>query len=68
MATTTKPNRNPTLADMMDRLDPNGELADIVEVLNETNEMMDDITWVEANNKLSARVFRPSRGASSTMV
>ena len=37
MATTTKPNRNPTLADMMDRLDPNGELADIVEVLNETN-------------------------------
>ena len=55
MATTTKPNRNPTLADMMDRLDPNGELADIVEVLNETNEMMDDITWVEANNKFSHR-------------
>lgn len=53
MATTTKPNRNPTLADLMDRLDPNGNMADIVEVLNETNEMLDDAVWVEANNKFS---------------
>ena len=55
MAQTTKKSNNPTLADMMDRLDPKGELADIVEVLNETNEMLEDITWVEANNKFSHR-------------
>ena len=53
MATTTKPNRNPTFTDMMDRLDPNGNLADIVEVLNETNEMLEDIAWVPCNNKYS---------------
>ena len=53
MATTTKPNRYPTMTDLMDRLDPNGELADVVEVLNETNEMLEDIVWVPANNKLS---------------
>ena len=46
MATTTKVSSNPTLADMMDRLDPKGDLADIMEVLNETNEMLDDVTWV----------------------
>lgn len=55
MATTTKMPKNPTLADLMDRLDPNGELADIQEVLTETNEMLDDISWVEANNKFSHR-------------
>ena len=55
MATTTKVSSNPTLADMMDRLDPNGDLADIVEVLTETNEMIQDVTWVEANNKFSHR-------------
>lgn len=55
MATTTKVSSNPTLADMMDRLDPKGDLADIMEVLNETNEMLDDVTWVEANNKFSHR-------------
>ena len=55
MATTTKVNSNPTLADMMDRLDPNGNLADIMEVLTETNEMLDDVTWVQANNKFSHR-------------
>lgn len=50
---TVKPTRNPTLADLMDRLDSDGNLVDIVEVLNETNEMLEDITWVEANNKFS---------------
>ena len=55
MATTTKVNSNPTLADMMDRLDPQGNLADIMEVLTETNEMLDDVTWVQANNKFSHR-------------
>ncbi len=53
MATTTKPNRYPTMTDLMDRLDPDGEMADVVEVLNETNEMLEDIVWEEANNKLS---------------
>lgn len=55
MATTTKVNSNPTLADMMDRLDPDGSVADIMEVLTETNEMLDDVTWVQANNKFSHR-------------
>ncbi|MGN1209559.1 MAG: major capsid protein [Duodenibacillus sp.] len=55
MATTTKVNSNPTLADMMDRFDPQGNLADVMEVLTETNEMLDDITWVQANNKFSHR-------------
>lgn len=55
MATTTKVSSNPTLADVMDRTDPNGDLADIVEVLTETNEMIPEITWVEANNKFSHR-------------
>lgn len=56
MATTTKkPLNNPTLADLMDRIGPDGSVADIVEVLNETNEMLQDIAWVEANNKFSHR-------------
>lgn len=53
MATTTKANLNPTMADLMDRLDPKGNLAEINEVLNETNEMLDDITWIQCNNKFS---------------
>lgn len=54
MATTTKtPTTNPTMADLMDRLDPKGNLADVVEVLNETNEMLDDLAWVECNNKFA---------------
>lgn len=53
MAQTVKKNNNPTLADLMDRLDPKGNMADIVEVLNETNEMLDDITFIECNNKFS---------------
>ena len=53
MATTTKPNLYPTLADLMDRLDPKGNMADVVEVLTETNEMLQDIPWIMANNKFS---------------
>lgn len=42
--------RNPTFADLVDRLGQDGRVVrDIVEVLNEKNEMMDDITAVEAN-------------------
>ena len=53
MATTTKSNLYPTLTDLMDRLDPKGNMAEIIEVLNETNEMLEDIVWIEANNKFS---------------
>ena len=53
MAQTLKPNLNPTLTDVLDRLGNNGEVLDIVEVLEETNEMLDDLTWVECNNKFS---------------
>ncbi len=53
MTTTVKRNSNPTLTDMMDRLDPKGQLAEVVEALNETNEMLQDITFVECNNKFS---------------
>lgn len=50
---TLKPNLNPTMADLMDRIGPDGNIAEIVEMLNETNEMLEDITWVECNNKMS---------------
>lgn len=46
---TTKSNRNPTLADLVDRLGPDNKYTEIAEVLNETNEMLDDMTFVEAN-------------------
>lgn len=50
---TVKPNRNPTLADVVTRLDAKGNLADISEVLSQTNEMLDDITFMECNQKHS---------------
>ncbi len=53
MTTTVKRNSNPTLTDLMDILDPKGQIADVVEALNETNEMLSDITFVECNNKFS---------------
>lgn len=40
---------NPTLADHVKRLDPNGKIAKIVEILNETNEILTDMTFVESN-------------------
>ena len=55
MAQTTKVNTQPTITDMMSRLDPDGELSEIVEALEETNEMLDDIVFEEANNKFSHR-------------
>lgn len=53
MTTTVKRNSNPTLTDLMDRLDPNGQMAEVIEALNETNEMLQDMTFVECNNKFS---------------
>ena len=66
MATTTKPHRYPTMTDLMDRLDPNGDVADVGEVLNETNEMLEDIVWVPANNKFSHKTT--VRGGLPTVV
>lgn len=40
---------NPTLADYLKSLDPNGSVAPVVELLNETNEILDDITYTEGN-------------------
>jgi hypothetical protein len=53
IATTTTINRNPTLADVVQRLGKNNETVEIVEALNLTNEMLEDMTWVEANNKFT---------------
>jgi len=47
MATLTA--SNPTLADYMKSLDPDGSVAPVVELLNETNEILDDITYTEGN-------------------
>ena len=41
--------KNPTLADLAKRLDPDGKIANIVEILNETNEVLDDMPWMEGN-------------------
>lgn len=43
----------PTLADVANRLDPDGSVAKIVELLNQTNEILDDAVWVEANDNTS---------------
>lgn len=54
MAATTKSTpRNPTLTDLLDRIDGKGNLIDIKEVLDTTNEMIADATWVQCNNKFS---------------
>ena len=40
---------NPTLLDLANRTDPNGNIATIVEILNQQNEILDDMTWIEGN-------------------
>ncbi len=40
---------NPTLMDVVSRLDPDKKVAPIVEMLSQTNEILDDMTWLEAN-------------------
>ena len=39
-----------TLAEIVRRKDPKGNIADIVNVLNETNEIVQDVKWEECNN------------------
>lgn len=64
-----------TLVEVRNRLDPDGSLADIINVLVETNEMVQDIMWMEANDKTShlstvtsalptARIRRINQGVS----
>lgn len=41
---------NPTLADIITELDPDGDSADIVRMLEQTNAMLADEHWVESND------------------
>lgn len=55
MATTALPTINSTnqvqlsQAELLKRLDPNGNVADIAEILNETNEVLTDVVFKEGN-------------------
>src|SRR5665213_3364607 len=42
-------NRNPTLLDLANVTDPNGQIAAVVEILNLVNEVLIDMTWIEGN-------------------
>ncbi len=41
--------RNPTLLDLANATDPNGNISDVIEILKETNLILEDMTWVEGN-------------------
>lgn len=45
----TLPTTNPTLLDLANRMDPNGNIPAIVEMLTETNEILEDMSWIEGN-------------------
>lgn len=61
---TVKSERNPTLADVAKRLDPDGQVDVIVELLSETNELLEDMTFMEGNltdgHKTTIRTGLPS--------
>ena len=42
--------RNPTLADLAKRMDPNGKPARIIEILNTQEGLIEDMPWIECNN------------------
>lgn len=49
--------RNPTLIDLVKRMDPNNQgIAAIAEMLNQTNEILQDMTFVEGNLTTGHRV------------
>jgi hypothetical protein len=54
----------PTLLDVANATDPDGNIADIVEILNETNEILDDMVVMEGNlatgNKTTIRAGIPA--------
>src|SRR5665213_1777920 len=45
----TLSNRNPTLLDLANVTEPNGQIAAVVEILNLVNEVLIDMTWIEGN-------------------
>lgn len=56
--------KNPTLLDVAQRTDPDGNIANIVELLAETNEILTDMSFVEGNlptgNKTVVRTGLPA--------
>lgn len=54
----------PTLLDVANATDPDGNIADVVEILNETNEILDDMVVMEGNlstgNKTTIRTGIPA--------
>lgn len=40
---------NPTLADVIQSMDPNGSTAKLVELLSQKNQILEDMTWLESN-------------------
>ena len=45
----TLPVTNPTLLDLANRMDPNGNIPDIIEMLHQQNDILDDMVWMEGN-------------------
>jgi hypothetical protein len=45
----TNSTKHPTLLDLANRTDPNGNIAAIVDILNENSGILDDMVWVEGN-------------------
>jgi len=39
-----------TLAELVNREDPNGQMAQLVDVISETNKIVQDATWIECND------------------
>lgn len=61
---TTKAVTHPTLLDLANRTDPNGNIAAVVEILNEHSDILDDMVWTEGNlptgNKTTIRTGLPA--------
>lgn len=55
---------NPTLLDLANMTDPNGQPAAVVEILNQSNEILDDMGWQEGNlvtgNRTTVRTGLPA--------
>lgn len=45
----------PTLADLANKLDPDGKISQIAEVLTQTNPILEDMPWMEANDRTGHR-------------
>lgn len=40
---------HPTLLDVKNRLEPDGQVSKVIEMLNQTNEILEDAVWIEGN-------------------